>query len=114
LILRSPSDTILDVDSKEGKESIFLNTLNILQYAVLRDAEKVVRYILQEHKVMTGAKQSRNVDQRIIQLGHDLKREDEIFTIRLASSKKNASQFFNLFWNTFPSIWNEHHFLSLL
>jgi hypothetical protein len=34
-------------------------SLNILQYAVLNKAEKVVKYILQEHKVMTAAKQSR-------------------------------------------------------
>ena len=71
LILRSKSSNIEYVNGLEGSEEIQLSFLNVLQYAVLRNAEKFAKYLLQEHKVITAAKQSRNVDQRIILLGSD-------------------------------------------
>lgn len=42
---------------------------------------------------MTAAKSSRNVDQRILLLGSDVDRSDELFTIRLAAYSLSPPNF---------------------
>ncbi len=73
----------------------------------------MVRYILEEHKIVTATKQTRNVDPRMILL-NTIDPSDETLTLRLAAMA-DVDLFFYLFTNPqWDSIYASKHLLDIL
>lgn len=83
--------------------------MNILQLAILFDFEKFVRYVLEEHKVLSNTRQPKNVDPRIILADE----EDETFSLRLAIDIR-CEGIFEFLWSWFKHLYDERHLLILL
>jgi hypothetical protein len=72
-----------------------------------------VRYILEEHKIVTATKQTRNVDPRIILL-NTIDTSDETLSLRLAAMV-DIDLFYYLFTNPqWDSIYTSRHLFDLI
>jgi hypothetical protein len=72
-----------------------------------------VRYILEEHKIVTATKQTRNVDPRILLL-NSIDTADETLTLRLALNIYDDDLFFYLFANSqWDSIYSSKHLVDI-